>query len=78
MGKMSLFSPSVISIILLVQMFRVPNRHLQCNKIKAVFVDFSNLLVSPIDIGCDSHPGVSGQQKYANKLIPIVKSIMNW
>jgi lysophospholipase L1-like esterase len=42
------------------------------------YVDMQNILSFPADYGCDYHPAVSGQQKMANVLIPVLKSVLGW
>jgi len=46
--------------------------------LKATYIDMKNILVDPTDIGCASHPNVSGHQKMANIAIPAIKKEMNW
>jgi len=46
--------------------------------IKATYIDVQKILVDPTDIGCASHPNVSGHQKMANIAIPVVKKVMGW
>jgi len=46
--------------------------------VNAYFIDLSDVIKYPDDIGCDSHPGASGHQKYADKIGPFVKGVMGW
>jgi len=43
-----------------------------------IYVDMQNILVMPQDYGCDYHPSVSGHQKMANILIPVIQKALGW
>jgi hypothetical protein len=42
------------------------------------FIKISQSLMTSADWGCDWHPNRSGQQKIADVIVPVIKSIMNW
>eukprot|EP01111_Echinosteliopsis_oligospora_P013411 TRINITY_DN4805_c0_g1_i1.p1 TRINITY_DN4805_c0_g1~~TRINITY_DN4805_c0_g1_i1.p1 ORF type:complete len:367 (-),score=92.68 TRINITY_DN4805_c0_g1_i1:40-1113(-) len=44
----------------------------------ATYIDMENLLVAPMDYGCDGHPSVSGHWKMSQSAIPVIQKTMGW
>ena len=57
----------------------VVDQYQQNNTNKEVYyIPISTGLLSSSDLGSDWHPNVSGQQKIADVILPIIKNTMNW
>ena len=52
-------------------------RVLEDERVHYVSVE-NNLALTAVDYGCDWHPNVSGQQKIADQLTPIIAQTLNW
>ena len=48
------------------------------NNKKVYYIEVNPSLLTMSDKGADWHPNISGQQKTADVVLPIVKNIMGW